>query len=42
MKVTGADGYVVALAVGELDPEFEGKSVLVAYARDGKPTPGLV
>jgi hypothetical protein len=30
--VTGRDGYVVALAVGELDPHYEGKSVILAYA----------
>jgi DMSO/TMAO reductase YedYZ molybdopterin-dependent catalytic subunit len=35
--VTGSDGYAVALSVGEIDPKFEGKSVIVAYARDGKP-----
>ncbi len=35
--VTGSDGYAVALAVGELDPKFEGKAVIVAYAKDGKP-----
>ena len=37
----GQDGYAVALAIGELDPNFEGKQVLVAYAQDGKPLPGL-
>lgn len=37
----GQDGYAVALAVGEMDPNFEGKQVLVAYAEDGKPLPGL-
>lgn len=37
----GQDGYAVALAVGELDPNFEGKQVLVAYAEDGKPLPSL-
>ena len=25
----------------ELDPNFEGKQVLVAYAQDGKPLPAL-
>jgi hypothetical protein len=29
--VTGWDGYAVALAVGELDPLYEGKSVILAY-----------
>ncbi len=37
----GRDGYAVALAIGELDPEFEGKQVLVAYAQDGKKLPAL-
>ena len=40
----GADGYVVALAMGEIDPEFEGKPVIVAYKQDGAllPAPHLV
>ena len=37
----GQDGYAVAMAVGELDPNFEGKQVLVAYAEDNKPLPSL-
>ncbi len=37
----GQDGYAVALAVGEIDPTFEGKPVIVAYARDGRTMPGL-
>ena len=37
----GQDGYAVALAVGELDPNFEGKQVLIAYAEDDKPLPSL-
>ncbi|HWK45203.1 MAG TPA: molybdopterin-dependent oxidoreductase [Stellaceae bacterium] len=37
----GRDGYAVALAIGELDPQFEGKQVLIAYRQDGKPTQGL-
>lgn len=37
----GRDGYAAALAVGELDPNFEGKQVLVAYAQDGKALPAL-
>ena len=42
--VTGKDGYAVALAFGEFDPEFEGKAVLLAWQRDGKDldTPQLV
>jgi hypothetical protein len=35
--VTGRDGYAVALAIGEIDPHYEGKSVLLAYAKDGRP-----
>ena len=37
----GGDGYAVAVSAGELDPTFEGKQVLVAYAEDGKPLPSL-
>ena len=37
----GRDGYAVALAIGELDPGFEGKQVLVPYAQDGKPLAAL-
>ena len=40
----GRDGYAVALAIGELDPNLEGKQVLVAYEQDGHrlATPRLV
>jgi hypothetical protein len=31
LLVTGRDGYAVALAIGELDPHYEGKSVILAY-----------
>ena len=31
LLVTGRDGYAVALALGELDPNYEGKSVILAY-----------
>ena len=41
MLARGQDGYAVALAIGELDPNFEGKQVLIAYAQDDKPLPGL-
>jgi DMSO/TMAO reductase YedYZ molybdopterin-dependent catalytic subunit len=37
LLVTGRDGYAVAVAVGELDPDFEGKKAIVAYEADGKP-----
>jgi hypothetical protein len=35
--VTGADGYVAALALGELGPDFENKTVILAERMDGKP-----
>jgi hypothetical protein len=38
--VTGRDGYTAALTLAEIDPEFEGKQVLLAYRRDGKPMEG--
>ena len=31
----GADGYAVAVAMGEIDPQFEAKPVLIAYKQDG-------
>jgi hypothetical protein len=34
--VSGRDGYAVLIAMGEIDPEFEGKPVLVAYEKDQK------
>ena len=37
IMVSGADGYVAVFAAGELDPEFGGALVIVAYARDGAP-----
>jgi hypothetical protein len=37
--VTGRDGYAILLSIGELDPDFEGKQVIVAVERDGKPNP---
>jgi len=38
--VMGRDGYSAVLALAEIDPEFEGKQVLLAYRRDGKPVDG--
>jgi hypothetical protein len=32
LLITGLDGYAVALAIGEIDPHYEGKRVIVAYA----------
>jgi hypothetical protein len=37
VMVTGADGYQVALGWGELDPEFGGAPIMLAYLQDGKP-----
>jgi DMSO/TMAO reductase YedYZ molybdopterin-dependent catalytic subunit len=37
LLVTGRDGYAAAISIGELDPDFEGKQAILAYARDGKP-----
>jgi hypothetical protein len=31
----GSDGYRVAIAIGEIDPEFEGKSVILALGDGG-------
>ncbi len=33
------DGYQVAFALGELDPQFGNQSILIADTRDGKPLP---
>jgi len=35
--VTAADGYSVALSLGELDPAYGAAQALIAYAQDGKP-----
>ncbi len=37
----GTDGYAVGIAMGEIDPKFEGKAVTVAYEKDGKPLDSL-
>ena len=37
----GTDNYAVAIALGEIDPRFEGKSVIVAYQKDGQPVASL-
>ena len=39
ITVTGSDGYAVVLSAGEIPPDFEGKSVILAIARDGTPLP---
>ena len=35
--VTGQDGYRAALAVGEVSPDVEGKSVILAESMNGRP-----
>jgi len=35
--VTGRDGYMAVLALGEIAPEFENKQVILAERVDGKP-----
>jgi DMSO/TMAO reductase YedYZ molybdopterin-dependent catalytic subunit len=37
----GTDGYAVGIAIGEIDPRFEGKNVIIAYEQDGKPLDSL-
>ena len=37
IMVTGSDGYAAALAVGEFDPNYEAKTVILAYDIDGRP-----
>jgi molybdate transport system substrate-binding protein len=34
---TGRDGYQAAISLGEIDPEFGGAQILVAYDQDGQP-----
>ncbi|MBV9582968.1 MAG: molybdopterin-dependent oxidoreductase [Chloroflexi bacterium] len=36
VTVTGADGYQVALGWGELDPEFGGAPIMLAYQENGQ------
>lgn len=37
VEVAGSDDYVIAVAMGEIEPNLEAKQILVAYLRDGKP-----
>ena len=34
LLITGRDGYAAAVALGEIDPHYEGKQAIVAYAGD--------
>jgi hypothetical protein len=35
--VTGSDGYETVFSAGEIDLEFGGHQIMVAYAKDGQP-----
>jgi DMSO/TMAO reductase YedYZ molybdopterin-dependent catalytic subunit len=35
--VTGSDGYRVLFSMGELDPQFEDRSIILADTQDGNP-----
>lgn len=37
----GTDGYGVAIAIGEIEPKFEGKQAIIAYQKDGVPLTSL-
>jgi len=37
LLLTASDGYLVVLALGEIDPDLEGKPALIALRRDGQP-----
>jgi hypothetical protein len=38
--VTGSDGYAVVIAIGEIEPHFEGKSIILAQKMNGAPLSG--
>jgi hypothetical protein len=38
--ITGRDGYAVALALGEIDPHYEGKQIIIAYL-GGEPSASM-
>ena len=40
LVITGRDGYAVALALGEIDPHYEGKQVIIAYL-GGEPSASM-
>jgi DMSO/TMAO reductase YedYZ molybdopterin-dependent catalytic subunit len=35
--VTGSDGYQAVIAAGEIEPQFGGEQVIIAYKNDGQP-----
>jgi hypothetical protein len=40
LLITGRDGYGVALALAEIDPHYEGKQIIIAYA-GGEPSASM-
>jgi len=41
LAVTAADGYLLMVSLGEIDPNFGNASAMLAYARDGQPLAAL-
>jgi DMSO/TMAO reductase YedYZ molybdopterin-dependent catalytic subunit len=41
VAVTAADGYLLMVSLGEIDPNFGNAPVLLAYEQDGKPLSAL-
>ena len=39
-QVFVADGYIVVISLGEIDPEFGDHPYLLAWEEDGQPLPG--
>jgi len=35
--ITGSDGYESAFGAGEIDPDFGGNQIIIAYAENGQP-----
>ena len=40
LMISGRDGYAVALALGEIDPHYEGKQIILAYL-GGEPSASM-
>jgi hypothetical protein len=38
--VTGSDGYGIVVAMGEIEPHFEGKSIILVQKMNGQPLSG--
>ena len=41
LAVTAADGYLLLVSLGEIDPNFGDAPAMLAYEQDGKPLPAL-